>query len=215
MDTQPNTTTPPRPSLSKRLFARMMANRSGQNDELLGERKRSLLGGLHGSILEIGPGTGPNLAYYPADVTWVGVEPNPAMHPYLYKEAQRLGMQVVLHGVGAEHLPAADASLDAVVATHVLCSVGDQSRALQEVLRVLKPGGRFVFIEHVAAQPHTSTRRIQGWIRPVWQVFGDGCHLDRETWVAIQTAGFSAVELEHFNIGTPFVGPHIAGTAVK
>lgn len=216
MPTDPNAapSTNQRPAWNKRLFAAMMASESKQTSDYE-DRKRALLGDLHGQVLEIGPGTGPNLAYYAPDVTWLGIEPNPAMFPYLQREAQKLGRTIQLRQSQAERLDATDNSMDAVVCTLVLCSVRDPGQTLQEVLRVLKPGGRFIFIEHVAAAPNTGLRRWQAFVRPIWQRVADGCQPDRETWVAIQQAGFAQVQLEHFKIKAPFVGPHIAGFAVK
>lgn len=198
----------------KRLFARAMASESNRVSEYE-DRKRALLGNLHGNVLEIGPGTGPNLSYYPPDITWLGIEPNLAMFPYVEREAKRLGLPIQLRQGQAEHLEAEDNSLDAVVCTLVLCSVPDPAQTLRQVLRVLKPGGRFVFIEHVAAPQNEGLRRRQSFIRPLWQRLGDGCQPDRETWVTIQNAGFSQVQLEHFRTKVPIVGPHIAGFAIK
>ena len=199
----------------KRLFAALMDKSSAQYDAMVSNKKRALLGQLHGNVLEIGPGTGPNLAYYPRDIHWIGVEPNPAMLPYLGREAARLNMRLdIREGVG-EELPAANESVDAVVSTLVLCSVRDQAQTLREVLRVLKPGGRFVFVEHVAAPRDTGLRRLQGLVRPVWQVASDGCHPDRETWLAIEQAGFEHVRLEHFRLDAGLAAPHIAGVAIK
>lgn len=203
------------PGWYKRLFAYMMANGSTEYDAMIASRKRALLGGLHGDILEIGAGTAPNLSLYSADAHWLGIEPNAAMYPYAQREAQRLGRTIELRSGQAEHLPVSDSSVDAVVSTLVLCSVRDPQKALHEVLRVLKPSGQFVFIEHVAAPRQTRQRSVQSFIRPVWMLASDGCHLDRETWDTIEHAGFSQVQLEHFRLEIPFYGPHIAGVAVK
>jgi SAM-dependent methyltransferase len=184
-------------------------------DEETAARKRALLGDLHGDVLEIGPGAGPNLAYYAPDVRWIGVEPNPHMHEYLMATAKARGRVVDLRLGHAEALPAADGSMDAVVSTHVLCSVHDLEGALAEVRRVLKPGGKLVFLEHVAAAPHTGLRRVQNTLRPLWKVVGDGCHPNRETWRAIEQAGFREVQIEHYRIDAPIVSPHIAGYAVN
>jgi len=193
----------------------MMARQSANFNLMVSARKRALLGGLHGNVLEIGPGTGPNLPFYPRDVHLLGIEPNPAMFSYFQKEAERLGITFDLReGVG-EHLAAEDNSMDAVVSTLVMCSAKDPDAMLREVLRVLKPGGQFVFLEHVAAPQGTRRRRLQSAIRPLWQPLTDGCHPDRETWVNIERAGFSQVNLEHFHLDVPIAGPHIAGRAIK
>lgn len=199
----------------KRLNAALMARGSAGYERLVGQRKRALLGNLTGGVLEIGPGAGPNLAYYPAGIRWIGLEPNPYMHAYLQRAAEQHALHVDLRSGTAEQLPARDNSLDAVVSTLVLCSVMDQARVLQEIRRVLKPGGRFIFIEHVAAPQGSRTRRIQDWLRPVWNVIGDGCHPNRETWVAIEQAGFERVDYEHFRLPVPITGPHIGGVAIK
>ncbi len=204
-----------RPSWSQRLFAFMMASESKSDEQSYALRKRELLGNLHGDVLEIGPGTGPNLPYYPRDVRWHGLEPNPAMFPYLQRESQRLGMTVDLREGNAEHIDAPDNSFDAVVGTLVLCSVANPQQTLNEIRRVLKPGGRFVFIEHVAAPRDSFLRRLQRIVRPAWKAVSEGCHPDRETWATIESAGFSSVHLDHFRLGMGLVAPHIAGYAIK
>ena len=203
----------PKNSWYSRLFAKLMSREF--DDEESVARKRVLLGSLHGDVLEIGPGAGPNLAYYAPDVRWIGVEPNPYMHAYLTATAAKHGRTVDLRLGHAEQLPAADASVDAVVSTLVLCSVHDLEKTLAEIRRVLKPGGRFVFMEHVAAAPHTGLRRFQNAVRPVWSIVGDGCHPNREIWRAIEDAGFAAVQIEHYRADVPIVSPHIAGYAVN
>eukprot|EP00877_Chromochloris_zofingiensis_P009851 jgi/Chrzof1/5119/Cz15g12050.t1 len=124
----------------------------------------------------------------------------------------------VLRGV-AEELPVDDNSQDVVVSTLVLCSVVDMAQVMSEVLRVLKPGGKFLFMEHVAGAPGTFTRRAQDFWNPAQVVIGDGCNCNRETWSFIEKAGFSSVNLQHFvatsNPLALVIAPHIAGCAIK
>ncbi len=199
----------------KKLFAWMMAQASPEYDRVVGDRKQTLFSDLYGDVLEIGPGTGPNLPYYPHNIHWIGIEPNPYMHPYLQQEAERLGLKIDLRTGTAERLEAEDNSMDAVVSTLVLCSVPNLDSTLQEVLRVLKPGGRFLFVEHVAAPHGTWLRKLQRGIGPIWQVIADGCHPDRETWIALDNAGFASVDYQHFQAPFPIVSPHIVGVATK
>ncbi|MGF1495508.1 MAG: class I SAM-dependent methyltransferase, partial [Elainellaceae cyanobacterium] len=128
----------------------------------------------------------------------------------------RLGLTVHLQTGTAERLDAEDNSLDAVVSTLVLCSVDNLEGTLQEVRRVLKLGGKFYFVEHVAAPADTTLRRVQQWIRPFWQAIGDGCRPDRETWKAIEQAGFQQVNYEKFRAPIlAIVSPQIIGIALK
>lgn len=190
-----------------------MAQAGDVHDELIAPYKARLLPQLRGDVLEIGPGNGPNFAYYATAVRWVGVEPNLHMHPYLRANAPTRALD--LRTGYTEAIPADDASMDAVVSTLVLCSVQDLDIALAEIRRVLRPGGRYVFIEHVAAPAGSMLRRWQNWLRPAWGCFADGCRPNRELWDNIEHAGFSHVEIEHFKVSVPIVGPHIAGFAIK
>lgn len=198
-------------------FAWTLSHGEGTDRRLYGERKRDLLGGLGGAVVEIGPGAGVNLPYYRADVQWTGIEPNVHFHAQLRKKADRLDLDATVLGGVAEHLPVRDASADAVVSTLVLCSVDDLDATLSEIRRVLKPGGQFVFIEHVAAPDNTVLRRIQRWVRPVWGVIADGCRPNRETARVIRAAGFADVQIERFDaaIPLPVVRPHIIGWATN
>lgn len=204
----------------QRLFAWGFSRFSRAAEDYMAPHKRRLFHNLSGTVLEIGPGSGANLAYLNPHavsqaVKWIGVEPNRFMHPYLARTARALGMEIeIRHGV-AEELPAADGSVDAVIATWVLCSVTDQARVLNEILRVLKPGGKFLFIEHVASPHGTWLRRIQEFMAPLWRRMGDGCHPDRETGCAIERAGFKDVTIQSFDAPVPVVKPHIAGMATK
>lgn len=198
-----------------RLNAWMLHQGSDRYNRLTDERKHLLISGLTGRVLEIGPGTGANLEYYPEEVFLTGLEPNPHMQQYLREKAGRLDRQVELITGVAEDIPLEDESMDGVVSTLVLCSVTDLQQTLLEIKRVLKPGGTFLFIEHVAAPNHTFLRRIQRWIKPLWRRMADGCRPDRKTWKAIEEAGFDEVEVEHFRLSLPVVGPHIMGRAMK
>jgi ubiquinone/menaquinone biosynthesis C-methylase UbiE len=203
------------PGLGSRIHAWVLANLGHRYDRMVADRKRALFAGLGGSVLEIGPGTGPNLAYYPPGIRWVGVEPNPYMVPHLQAAAARAGLPVDLRSGTAERIPADDNSMDAVVSTLVLCSVADPEIVLREVHRVLKPGGRFLFLEHVAAPPGTFLRRVQTFILPFWKLIGDGCNPNRDTGPAIEHARFSEVTYENFRLPLGPVAPQIVGVAVK
>lgn len=196
-------------------YAWAMAVIASGHDVALAQRKRSLLGDLHGTVVEIGPGTGPNLAYYAPDVRWVGIEPNGYMNHFLEAEARRLRREIDVRTSLVETLPFEDESIDHVVGTLVLCSVHDQDRALREIRRVLKPGGHFVFVEHVAAPDGTPLHRLQNLITPAWRLVSDGCRPNLRTWEAIPRSGFHIAEIERFQISAGPFGPHIAGYAVK
>jgi ubiquinone/menaquinone biosynthesis C-methylase UbiE len=137
------------------------------------------------------------------------------MYGRLQKEAMRVGVNANLVAGTAENLPISDASVDAVISSLVLCTVVDQHRALGEVIRVLKPGGKFLFIEHVAAARGTWLRRTQRWLKPIWRQMADGCNPDRETFAAVEHANFRKCKMEKFTVPLPIMGPHIAGVAFK
>ena len=205
----------PRQGWYKRFFAWMLAKNADVYERHVAARKQEIFATLEGVVVEIGPGTGSNFRYYPPDIRWTGIEPNLYMRPYLEREAAKYGIAADFRAGRAESLELPDASADAVVSTLVMCSVGDQGDALREILRVLKPGGRLVFVEHVAAPQGTRLRLLQRLVRPAWTRIGDGCCPDRETWAAIEGAGFSEVRYERFRVPFPIVGPHIIGVATK
>jgi ubiquinone/menaquinone biosynthesis C-methylase UbiE len=182
----------------------------------MADLKRSLLGNLQGNVLEIGPGAGTNLAYFSPDIHWIGVEPNLFTHPYIRQEAERHELKDIdLYGPQAEQLPVEDGTLDAVVSTYVLCSVTDIDTTLKDIQRVLKPGGKFVFMEHVAATDGTCTRTAQDGITPIWKTVFDHCHPNRETWINLEKAGFATVDYQTFRLSIPVVSPHIVGVATR
>lgn len=201
----------------KRLFASLLAHADGAQERLYGDIKRELFAPLSGTVLEIGPGSGLNLPYLPSAVThWIGIEPNPHFHPYIRAQDAAQRLEVTLHEAVAEALPVGDHAVDAVISTLVLCSVDSVTQALDDVRRVLRPGGRFVFIEHVAADEERWLHTAQRAIQPAWCYCADGCRLQRHTGAAIQDAGFAEVHLRRRMIGSAFnlVQPHIVGWAI-
>ena len=193
-----------------------MARFGHKADHYLAPYKSRLFAEASGTILEIGPGAGANLRHLATkSIRWIGVEPNPYMNQYLAEEGERLGMQIEVLKATAEQLPIKAASVDYVISTLVLCSVVDQGRAISEMLRVLKPGGKLMFIEHVAAPSGTFLRRFQSAVKPFWRRMGDGCHPDRDTRAAIARSGFNIIEVDEFAAPLPVVRPHIAGYAIK
>ncbi len=207
---------PPRTGVYRRFFAWLLSRMQSSYGEEIDGRKRRLLANVHGTVVEIGAGAGANLEFYPDGIDLLLVEPNAHMRPYLRQAGERCNARFEVRGGTAEHMDIADAVADFVVCTLVLCSVDDQGAALREVLRVLKPGGRFLFVEHVAAAPGSGVRRWQRRLRGFWRTIGDGCTLDRETRASIEAAGFDGHEFEYFEADNlAIVRPHIAGVATK
>lgn len=186
----------------------------------VGDRKRELLADLSGTVLEIGPGNGANFQYLPNTISnWIGIEPNPYMHGPLRTAGEERGIPTDFREVTAEGMHVEDESVDAVLSTLVLCSVSDPAGVVRDIHRSLKPGGRFVFLEHVAAPRGTRLRRLQGLLNPVWGYFADGCHLNRELAEIIGSAGFAEVQVEEFTVpkevGPSVVSRQVAGVAIK
>jgi len=177
--------------------------------------RSTLLGGLRGTILEIGPGPGVNLPYYAANVRWIGLEPNARHRAQIWREASRLARPVQVLDGHAERIELPAGSVDAVVGTLVLCSVRDIPRSLAEIRRVLHPGGSYVFIEHVAAREGTWTRRAQNAYTLLTGRLGSACRMNLGTAALIERAGFSTVTLHHYALPGPLGTriPRIAGNA--
>jgi SAM-dependent methyltransferase len=157
----------------------------------LGAARAELLGQARGDVLEVGGGTGANLAHYGSDVTSLTVcEPDRAMRRRLERRARRAtaGVRPVIHAGGIPGLPFAAETFDTVVCTLVLCTVPDPAAGLAELRRLLRRGGRLLFIEHVLAPRWVG--RVQHAIAPAWQHLAGGCHPDRDTIGAMQRAGF-------------------------
>lgn len=181
--------------------------------------RAELLRDLTGEVVEVGAGTGLNLPHYPAGVTRLVLsEPDAHMRARLVErmEAERPGRAEVVDA-DLEGLPMPDAGLDAVVGTLVLCSVPRLDRALAEIHRVLKPGGRFVFLEHVAAEDRPRRLKWQRRVEPFWKRISGNCHLTRRTEAAIRAAGFTILEIrrESMRKAWPLVRPTIRGVAVR
>ena len=149
-------------------------------------RRAALLGDVRGTVLEIGAGTGRNLAAYPAVDRLVLTEPAPTMREILDRRVVRDGRDATVVDAGAESLPLATGSVDTVVSTLVLCTVPDADAALAEVVRVLKPDGRLIFLEHVHAPDGTALRRWQDRFVEPWAAFAVGCRCDRDILGAIR-----------------------------
>ena len=178
------------------LFPRLCHRALGS--EHFARLRRRTLGEARGRLLEIGVGSGLNLAFYPPAVAAVvGVDPNPGMLELAARQVAAAADQpssrpVELARGHAEALDFPDASFDTVVSTVTLCSVADPAAALAEVHRVLAPGGRFLFLEHgLADRPRVA--RWQRRLTPLQRRVGDGCHLDRDV-AALLAASPLAVE---------------------
>lgn len=181
------------------------------------QQRAAVLESVSGNILEIGFGTGLNLPHYPATTKKLTViDPNPGMGRYAARRIEVSPIDVERQVLGGEALPMGDDSFDTVVSTWTLCSIADIDRAITEVRRVLKPGGRFVFLEH-GLSPDPAVSRWQHRLDGIQQVIGDGCHLNRDMRAIIGRAGFAKLEIENYYLpGTPrIVGYMYRGVATK
>jgi ubiquinone/menaquinone biosynthesis C-methylase UbiE len=208
------------PATGKRhpIFARVYARISPAMDAQGAlEHRRVLLAGLAGRVLEVGAGNGLNFAHYPPAVTEVlAVEPEPYLRGLAQVAAGQAPVPVRVVAGTADALAVADASMDATVASLVLCSVPDQARALAELYRVLRPGGELRFFEHVQADT-AGLARIQRLADLVWPTLVGGCHTSRDTLTATTAAGFQITSVQRFRFPEGRLpqpaAPHVLGVA--
>jgi ubiquinone/menaquinone biosynthesis C-methylase UbiE len=185
--------------------------------DCFGAHRQALLKAASGDVLEIGGGTGANLPFYNGAVRTLTItEPEKPMARRLEKHIQASKPTAKLLRAPAEDLPFNDESFDVVVSTLVLCTVDDQPRALREARRVLRPGGKLLFIEHVRSDDE-KVARWQDRLLPVNVRLMHGCHCNRPTLDGIRAAGFEVTEVEHGTIAhaPPFVRPLIVGVAER
>jgi ubiquinone/menaquinone biosynthesis C-methylase UbiE len=196
-------------SLRRWAFAALYDRMTAAQEPEVAPLRRKTVGRAHGAVLEIGAGTGANLPYYPRDAHLTTLEPNQAMASRLKQKAEALGRSVQVDVHEGERLPYADSVFDAVVVSLVLCSVPDQQAMLAEVKRVLRPGGVFLFVEHVASRDER-VRRWQRRLSPIQRFIADGCELDRDTGAAIRAAGFGSADIEEVDLaGLPALTRHV------
>jgi ubiquinone/menaquinone biosynthesis C-methylase UbiE len=158
--------------------------------------RRRVVPAAEGRVLEIGIGSGLNLPFYSQTVELViGIDPSPKLL-LMARQAARSALQpIILIESSAEAIPLEDSSVDTVVTTWTLCSIPDVLCSLREMRRVLKPGGRLLFVEHGRASD-PSVRRWQDYLTPAWKRLGGGCHLNRAIGTLIEGAGFQFERIE-------------------
>ncbi len=193
-------------------YDRIMA---GTEKATLQGHREALIPSASGDVLEIGGGTGANLPFYGEGVASLTLtEPERPMVRRLERRLRERSSAAMVLRAPAEDLPFEEESFDFAVSTLVLCTVDDQPRALRELHRVLRPGGRLLFIEHVRSQD-PRLARWQDRLNGLQLRIGHGCNCNRPTVETIDAAGFSITELVHdvLRKAPPIVRPMVAGVA--
>jgi SAM-dependent methyltransferase len=150
-----------------------------------------------GCVLEVGVGSGLNLPYYDAAKVSkvIGLDPAPEMTRKAERAARRADIDLEFINAPAESIPLASASVDTALVTYALCTIPETTRALREIARVLRPGGRLLFCEHGLA-PDANVRKWQDRFTPLWKALGGGCHLNRDIPALIQQGGFRIASMD-------------------
>jgi ubiquinone/menaquinone biosynthesis C-methylase UbiE len=183
----------------------------------LADKRREFLKPAYGKTVELGTGTGLNLPHYPDAVTeLILTEPYPHMVAKLEEKIRNYPKRVQLTVAGAEKLPFADASIDTVAAAMILCTVRDPRPALAEIRRVLKPGGQYLFLEHVR-NPDPRVARKQDIIQKGWYWFGNECHCNRPTVQTLRESAFDIEDLQETKMpgAWEFIEAMVIGRAVR
>jgi|TARA_R110002110_G_scaffold240922_1_gene457222 ubiquinone/menaquinone biosynthesis C-methylase UbiE len=200
-----------------KIEARLLDSGAEDNHQIYGERKQEVIGAMSGTVVELGPGTGVNMRYYASGVKVIAIEPNPVMHDPLRAKADEHGVDLEIRTLRGESIDVEDASVDGVVGTLLLCGVDDPAQVVREAHRVLKPGGTYFFIEHVASPDGHRNRTVQKvLVRPHRWMF-NGCEIMRDTASLLEAGPFESVEVTEVDRGRAalWVRHQIIGTAVK
>lgn len=187
------------------------------NRPWVAKHRKELLANVDGDVLEIGFGTGLNLLYYPADVRKITtVDPNIGMHQFAQKRIRCSDIEVDQRLLSGERLPFHDNSFDCVVSTFTLCSIENVKQSLAEVYRVLKRGGRFLFLEH-GLSPDPKVQKWQRRLNWLEMRLADGGHLDRNMKDLVAAQPFSSADIKEFYLeSTPKTHGYLyQGTAIK
>jgi SAM-dependent methyltransferase len=185
-----------------------IVNRFMDNEEFLAHR-RTCLAVVGGVVLEVGFGSGLNLPHYPSEVRKLyALDPATVGRRLAAERIAASPFPVEFVGLYGEAIPLVDASVDAAVSTWTLCTISDPLKALGEIRRVLKPGGRLHFIEH-GRSPEEKVARWQDRLTPIQKVVGGGCHLNRRIDALVLEAGFEIEELENVYMKGPKIGTYL------
>jgi ubiquinone/menaquinone biosynthesis C-methylase UbiE len=191
--------------------------RRGEREPFVVEARRRLLAPARGRVLEVGAGPGFNLPHYPHEADELVVTDRlPGMVARAERRARAAGREVEFRLATGHGLPFEDGSFDTVVASFLLCSVDDQGEVLEEIGRVLRPGGRYLFLEHVRSDDPGLARRQDRW-EAAWKALCFGCRPNRDTLPAIRSA-FDVQDVERSELpsGPPrIVRPYVLGRAAK
>lgn len=183
----------------------------------IGSQRDELLAGLSGRVVEVGAGNGANFRHYPPAVEEVvAVEPEPYLRAKAEQAAREAPVTVRVMDGTADELPLEPDSVDAAIASLVLCTIPDGPGALAEMSRVLKPGGELRFLEHVRSdEPRKARVQRMSDSSGIWPLMGGGCHCSRDTLAAIETAGYSIERVDSFSLGPSWwiTNPHVLGVA--
>ncbi|MEB6564368.1 class I SAM-dependent methyltransferase [Acinetobacter towneri] len=182
----------------KHIFPHLL-NQVMQTPSLM-DLRRELLLGVSGEVLEIGFGTGINLAFYQNIDTVYALEPNAAVFQLAQERIDAAPFLVEHIAASAEQLPFADEQLQHVVSTWTLCSITDLAQSLREIYRVLQPGGTLHVVEHVLNRQSLNIQRLQHLLTPIQKKVADGCHLNRDIEVALLETGFELGEVRYIDV---------------
>jgi ubiquinone/menaquinone biosynthesis C-methylase UbiE len=177
------------------------------DDAELDDLEREFVSRVRGRVLEIGAGDGENFGAFDPGVEWIGLEPDEKRRAELATRAREWKHASEPLDARAESIPIPDDSVDAVVGTYVLCSVDDPAATLAEVRRVLVPGGRVIFVDHVIAPPGTLKRAVQRVATPISKRVCHGCHWDRDTERTLAHAGFVGGDIRRLKVRSMPFGP--------
>lgn len=197
---------------ARRILPRLIAG--GMRNPVMAAERPGIVGGARGDVLELGLGPGLNIPHYPTDQVrrLYGLEPSAELRRQASRPAAAAAFPVELLAAGAEQVPLPDASIDTIVTTWTLCSIPDLPAALAEARRVLRPGGRLLFLEHGRA-PDAAVARWQDRLAPLFRVAA-GCRLDRPIDADLAGAGFRFRWIERRYLRGPrFLSFHYRGEA--
>jgi ubiquinone/menaquinone biosynthesis C-methylase UbiE len=213
--------------LSQKLLAFILKKTDKINRNIYHKKKKFLFKNLKGTIAELGPGTGLNLEYYPKNIKWIGIEPNSDLREEITNKAKKLKMKnIIVKNATAEKIPIKSNSVETVISTLMLCSVKDVKKTIKEVHRILKPNGKFIFIEHVAGKPNTLRKSTQNLLaKSPYLIISDNCHPNRDIGNEIKKSKFKSVNYKTYfqhkdrslidKIFMFPINPHIYGYAIK